>query len=111
MKHFEQVGDSWKIRDRLRQKVRFQQGNLLEDFARYPKMDVIFCRNVLIYFDIDTKAKVLDRLAAQLSDDGYLLLGAAETVVGLTDALRPVPGQRGLYAKPATVERLAAAAA
>lgn len=108
VKHFEQAGESWKIKANLRQKVRFEQGNLLEDFSRYGRLDVIFCRNVLIYFDVETKSKVLDRLANQLADDGYLVLGAAETVVGLTDALRPVPGQRGLYAKPAQAAKSAA---
>lgn len=109
VKHFEQVGETWKVKPHIRQRVRFEQGNLLDDFSRYGKMDVIFCRNVLIYFDIDTKAKVLDHLANQLSDDGFLLLGAAETVVGLTDNLRPVPGHRGLYAKPETAAKAAAA--
>jgi chemotaxis protein methyltransferase CheR len=110
VKHFDQVGDSWRIKPQLRQKVRFEQANLLDDFARFGKMDVIFCRNVLIYFDIQTKAKVLDRLAAQMADDGFLLLGAAETVVGLTDSLRPISGHRGLYAKPAMAAKLASAA-
>ena len=110
VKHFDQVGDSWRIKPQLRQKVRFEQANLLDDFARFGKMDVIFCRNVLIYFDIQTKAKVLDRLAAQLADDGFLLLGAAETVVGLTDSLRPISGHRGLYANPAMAAKLASAA-
>lgn len=109
VKHFDQVGDAWKVKANIRQKIRFEQGNLLDDFARYGKQDVIFCRNVLIYFDIQTKAQVLNRLANLLNDDGYLLLGAAETVVGLTDTLRPVTGQRGLYAKPETAERIAAA--
>ncbi len=108
VKHFEQVGETWKVKPHISQRVRFEQGNLLDDFSRYGRMDVIFCRNVLIYFDIDTKAKVLDRLANQLTDDGFLLLGAAETVVGLTDNLRPVPGHRGLYAKPETAAKAAA---
>jgi chemotaxis protein methyltransferase CheR len=63
VKHFDQVGDSWKIKPQLRQKVRFEQANLLDDFSRLASMDVIFCRNVLIYFDIQTKANILDRLA------------------------------------------------
>jgi len=109
VKHFDQVGETWKVKPHIRQRVRFEKGNLLDDFSRYGKMDVIFCRNVLIYFDINTKAKVLDRLANQLSDNGFLLLGAAETVVGLTETLRPVPGHRGLYAKPETAARAAAA--
>ena len=58
----------------------------------------MFCRNVLIYFDQETKSGVLDRIARQLEPDGYLVLGAAETVVGLSDAFKPIPDKRGLYA-------------
>ena len=60
--------------------------------------DIVFCRNVLIYFDQETKIGVLNRLARQMPGDGYLVLGAAETVVGLTDAFKPMPDKRGLYA-------------
>ena len=109
VKHFEQVGDAWKVKPHVQQRVRFEQGNLLEDFSRYGRQDVIFCRNVLIYFDVETKSKVLDRLSNLLTDDGYLVLGAAETVVGLTENLRPLSGHRGLYAKPEMAQRFAAA--
>ncbi|TRO92963.1 protein-glutamate O-methyltransferase CheR [Glycocaulis profundi] len=99
VKHFDQAGENWQIKPELRAKVRFEVGNLLDDFSRYGRQDVIFCRNVLIYFSVEEKAKILARLAGMLADDGYLVLGAAETVVGLTDALKPAPGQRGLYVK------------
>ena len=59
--------------------------------------DLIFCRNVLIYFDQDTKTDVLNRLARVTATDGYLVLGAAETVVGLTERFKPVADKRGLY--------------
>jgi chemotaxis protein methyltransferase CheR len=59
--------------------------------------DVIFCRNVLIYFDQDTKISVFERLAKSLEPDGMLMLGAAESVVGITEAFRPYPDKRGLY--------------
>ncbi|MCC5995770.1 MAG: protein-glutamate O-methyltransferase CheR [Oceanicaulis sp.] len=111
VKHFDQTGEAWRIKPHLRQKVRFEQSNLLEDFSRLGRMDVIFCRNVLIYFDIETKAKILERLAAQLADDGYLILGAAETVVGLTDSLRPAQGHRGLYTRAGAAANKAVAAA
>ena len=58
---------------------------------------MIFCRNVLIYFDQDTKAVIFERMAKSLETDGTLLLGAAESVVGITDAFRPVADHRGLY--------------
>jgi chemotaxis protein methyltransferase CheR len=57
----------------------------------------VFCRNVLIYFDQDTKVGVLNRIARLLEPEGFLMLGAAETVVGLTEAFKPMPDKRGLY--------------
>ena len=59
---------------------------------------MVFCRNVLIYFGADNKTKVLERLARSTAPDGYLALGAAETVVGLTETFKPIPDRRGLYA-------------
>lgn len=108
IRYFDQAGDAWRVKAHLRQAVRFDQSNLLDDFSRLAPMDVIFCRNVLIYFDVETKSKILDRLAATLAPDGYLLLGAAETVIGLSDALRPVEGHRGLYARAPAGNRAAA---
>lgn len=97
MRHFTQVGERWQISDGLRGKVRFQQLNLLADFSSLGAFDVIFCRNVLIYFDQATKIDVLGRIRRALRSDGYLILGAAETVVGLGDLFVPVPEKRGLY--------------
>jgi chemotaxis protein methyltransferase CheR len=74
-----------------------RQLNLLHDFSQLGVFDVIFCRNVLIYFDQDTKIKIFNRLAKATEADGFLVLGAAETVVGLTDAFSPYPERRGLY--------------
>ena len=78
--------------------VQFRPLNLLADFSHLGMFDVVFCRNVLIYFDQETKIGVLDRLARITEHDGYLVLGAAETVVGLTEAFKPLPDRRGLYA-------------
>jgi chemotaxis protein methyltransferase CheR len=75
---------------------------LLQDFSHLGTFDVIFCRNVLIYFDQDTKVNVFKRLAKAMEPDGFLALGAAETVVGLTDAFKPHPDKRGVY-RPNTV--------
>ena len=80
--------------------ARFERGNLLGDLRGFGRFDVIFCRNVLIYFDAPTKARVLNALAAQLLPDGVLYLGGAETVLGLTDRLVPITGERGAYARP-----------
>jgi chemotaxis protein methyltransferase CheR len=76
---------------------RLQAAQLIKDFSQLGSFDIIFCRNVLIYFDGPTKGDVLKRMAALLPDDGTLLLGAAETVIGITDALIPHPEHRGLY--------------
>lgn len=97
VKYFRQEGDMWRIDPGVQAMVRFERVNLLDDFARLGAFDIVFCRNVLIYFDAETKRDVLARLAARMPPDGYLVLGAAETVFGLTDAFAPVPGARGLY--------------
>jgi len=103
VKYFSKSGDAWEIAPELRGMVQFRTLNLLNDFTPLGQFDIVFCRNVLIYFDQPTKSGVLERLARQIPDDGYLTLGAAETVVGLTDCLMPVPEKRGLYmpAEPA----------
>jgi chemotaxis protein methyltransferase CheR len=97
VKYFKQVGEMWQIAPELRAMVQYRPLNLLSDFSALGTFDVVFCRNVLIYFDQDTKIAVLDRLARQMEPDGYLMLGAAETVVGLTESFKPQPDKRGLY--------------
>jgi len=97
VKYFKQVGELWQIESSLRAMVEFRPFNLLDDFAPLGKFDIIFCRNVLIYFDREGKSNVLDRLSKHLAPDGYLLLGAAETVIGLSNEFKPVAGKRGLY--------------
>ena len=98
VKYFTQVGEAWQVAPDIRAMVHYRQLNLLSDFSHLGQFDVVFCRNVLIYFDQATKSAVLDRVARNTERDGYLLLGAAETVVGLSDSFRPMPDRRGLYA-------------
>ncbi len=98
VKHFTQVGEQWQIAPDIRAMVQFRPLNLLRDFSSLGTFDAVFCRNVLIYFDPRTKIDVLERLARVTAPDGFLTLGAAETVVGLTSAFRPVADRRGLYA-------------
>jgi len=97
VKYFKQTGETWQINPELRAMIQHRQLNLLHDFAQLGTFDVIFCRNVLIYFDQETKINIFNRLARQIEPDGFLVLGAAETVVGLTDTFRPIPDRRGLY--------------
>ncbi len=103
MKYFTQQDDKWQLNDDIRGMVKFDYFNLLDSMAKLGKFDIIFCRNVLIYFDQPTKKDILERMSTQLADDGLLFLGGAETVLGITDAFQTVPEQRGLYAKPGSV--------
>jgi chemotaxis protein methyltransferase CheR len=116
VKYFAQVGETWQVAPELRAMVQYKPLNLLHNFSHLGQFDVVFCRNVLIYFDQPTKIEVLERMARLVQPDGFLVLGAAETVVGLTDAFKPVPDHRGLYspnvagkaARPALAPSLAA---
>jgi chemotaxis protein methyltransferase CheR len=97
VKYFVQSGDNWQIAADIRAMVQFRPLNLLKDFSALGTFDMVFCRNVLIYFDQETKINVLNRLARQMPEQSFLSLGAAETVVGLTDAFKPMADKRGLY--------------
>ena len=97
VKYFKQNGELWQVSPELRAMVQHRQLNLLHDFSQLGTFDIIFCRNVLIYFDQDTKINIFGRLAKAMEGDGFLVLGAAETVVGLTDVFKPFPDKRGLY--------------
>jgi chemotaxis protein methyltransferase CheR len=108
IKHFTQSGELWQIAPQIRGMVRYRQLNLLADFSQLGVFDLIFCRNVLIYFDQDAKIDVLNRLARVTAQDGFLVLGAAETVVGLTDRFKMVHDRRGLYVPAPPASRLAA---
>ncbi len=99
VKHFEKVDEMWRISPKIRAAVKYKTFNLLDDLRGLGRQDVIYCRNVLIYFDLEAKKRVLEQMATLLADDGYLFLGAAETVLGITDAFKPMPGMRGLYIK------------
>jgi chemotaxis protein methyltransferase CheR len=97
VKYFTQTGELWQLNADIRAMVQHRQLNLLQDFSHLGTFDLIFCRNVLIYFDQDTKVGIFDRLARMLESDGVLALGAAESVVGISDAFKPYPERRGLY--------------
>ena len=98
MKYFTQVGEHWQINEDIRSGVQLHQANLLRDLSRFGKFDVVICRNVLIYFESPTKAAVLGRIRSMMPNDGYLFLGAAETVVGISDSFKTIQGERGVYA-------------
>ena len=102
VKYFTQKGDQWQISPEIRSMVDFRYLNLIEDFNRLGQFDIVYCRNVLIYFDTAMKANVLRRIAHLMASDGNLVLGASETILGITDVLSLDPAYRGLYSKSAT---------
>lgn len=90
VKYFDRVGAEWQVKDDIRRMVSFQELNLLDRWPIFSAQDVVFVRNVLIYFDVATKRKILGRVRETLRDDGYLVLGGAETTLNLDDGYAPV---------------------
>jgi chemotaxis protein methyltransferase CheR len=97
MRHFRKEDTGWRISDALRGMVQFREWNLLADLHGLGQFDIVFCRNVLIYFDQPTKTRVLEAIAGQMPGDGLLYLGGAETVLGITSRFAPLSGERGVY--------------
>lgn len=98
VKYFKKNNEMWQIDPAIRAMVQYREYNLLHDLKPLGQFDVVFCRNVLIYFDQPTKTRVLDNISKIVPDDGLLYLGGAETVLGISDKFKPVPEQRGIYA-------------
>ena len=103
-------GAGFEVSQTLKSMVSFRRHNLLDGMAGMGVFDIIFCRNVLIYFDQAKKSQVMNQLAGALALDGALFLGSAETVMGLTDALALQPGSRGLYRRREAVQATARSA-
>jgi chemotaxis protein methyltransferase CheR len=97
MRYFKREDAGWRISDALRGMVQWKEWNLLGDLRPLGRFDVVFCRNVLIYFDQPTKTRTLEAIAAQMAPDGMLYLGGAETVLGLTTRFVALPAERGVY--------------
>ena len=98
VKYFQKAGNGWQVKPALRERVVFREHNLLNESEDLGTFDIIFCRNVLIYFDEQLKRAVLGRLSRQLAADGYLVLGAAETTTGASPDFMPVPeGHHGIF--------------
>lgn len=106
MRYFRQEGDRWRLNEYVRSSVAFRRYNLLDDFRPLGVFDLILCRNVLIYFDLRRKADILDRFAPALAVDGMLMLGAAESPLGLSSAFVCEPGHASLC-RPGRSLRLA----
>jgi chemotaxis protein methyltransferase CheR len=96
-KYFHKTGENWTIDSEIKAMVRFEERNLLDSPRGLGQFDVVFCRNVLIYFDAETKRRVLANIRALMPDDGVLFLGGAETVLGYSAAFRPASLWNGVY--------------
>ncbi len=97
LRHFNQIGESWQISEAMRSKVQFRQMNLLSDFTGLGRFDIVYCRNVLIYFDAARKMEILARVTRSLAPDGFLTLGASESLIGLKTDLVPHADHRGIF--------------
>jgi chemotaxis protein methyltransferase CheR len=99
IKHFTKSEMDWQIKDELRRMVDFRELNLLDAWPFQPQsLDIVFCRNVLIYFDVETKKKILGRIRTLLRPDGALFLGGAETTLNLDDGFERAPYEKaGCY--------------
>lgn len=101
--HFTMENTKWRVQSELKQMVRFGKFNLLKPMETMGRFDVIFCRNVLIYFDTPTKKSVLDRLTERLNPEGYILLGACESSIGLGSKLKLSTDMPGVHVPVAAV--------
>ncbi len=100
VKYFRQTPEGFELKAEIRNQVTYQEINLLEPYSSYWQFDIIFCRNVLIYFDVATKRDVIDRMARTLVRGGSLFLGGTESTLGITDSVVRVPNNpSGVLAK------------
>jgi len=97
VKYFDKVDQGWRVKDSLRSLVEFREWNLLSNLGQLGIFDIVFCRNVLIYFDPPTKGRVLEAISRQISQDGLLYLGGSETTFGLTDSFLALATERAVY--------------
>ena len=107
LRYFQREGEGWRLGEHLRQRVKFQTRNLVEDFSSLGVFDLILCRNVLIYFDGRTRRDVLARLGGQLADQGYCALGASERIADGMANLHPLPLHASIGVKTRAANRLA----
>lgn len=110
LKYFDQTENDWTAKDNVRSMVTFAQHNLLESARHLGQFDLILCRNMLMYLCEEKRRQVLDNISAALMNDGALMLGAAETVIGQTDRFEASREFRGFYqltSKRASPQRLA----
>jgi len=96
-KYFTLFGDSWKIKDEIRAMANFKKLNLMQPFTSLGKFDIIFCRNVAIYFTLEDRKKLFNKLADSLADDGYLIIGSTESLTGVCPRFVPKRHLRSIF--------------
>jgi chemotaxis protein methyltransferase CheR len=96
-KYFTPFGDSWKIKDEVRAMVNFRKFNLMQPFSSLGKFDIIFCRNVAIYFTLEDRKKLFNKIADSLADDGFLLIGSTESLTGICPRFEPKRHLRSIF--------------
>ena len=111
MKYFDRAGAEWQINDDVRRLVDFRRGNLIEanSWTQLPFVDGVLIRNVLIYFDKETRVEILDRVHDRLRNDGFLMLGSSETAVGIDVKYQRQQIGKTILFRPASTERVPAA--
>jgi chemotaxis protein methyltransferase CheR len=97
LRHFETVANGWTVRNDIKRRVQFKPQNLLATYAGLGKFDIIFCRNVLIYFSSERKTDILNRMAGLLNPGGYLFLGASEITMSYTDKFEMIRSPHGVF--------------
>lgn len=96
-KYFTLTGDSWKIKDEIRSMVNFRKANLMQPFTGLGKFDIIFCRNVAIYFTLQDRKKLFNKIADALEDDGFLVIGSTESLTGVCPRFVPKRHLRSIF--------------
>jgi len=98
--YFALIGDSWKVRDEIRAHATFRKANLMDDFSYLGKFDIIFCRNVAIYFTEEDRKNLFRRIGTMLEPDGYLIIGSTESLTGVCPQFEPKRHIRSVFYQP-----------
>ncbi len=99
-KYFQQEADGWRVKEALRSMIRFDRRNLLQPMTGLGPFDIIFCRNVAIYFNEDVKRDLFNRLSERLTPDGYLFVGSSESLANLDPRFIPQHHCRSIFYQP-----------
>lgn len=108
VKYFKKIGNEWEIREDLRKMIDFREINLLESWPSMPPLDLVFIRNVLIYFNVETKKKILGRIRGLMRPESFLFLGGAETTLNVDDNFDRMQADKGSCYRVKTASSIAA---